>query len=101
MGDEDICEGANDVCFTNIYANGTYECACLEVGNDFFHIYNANNCLNKNYSVGFKGLLCCNDRDNCNKDLRPPPSSKESVTMETLAESGTDTTRGHSQTVLL
>ena len=100
VGDEDICEGANDVCFTNIFANGTYECACLEVENGLFYRNDINNCLNKNYSDGFKGLLCCNDRDRCNKDLRPSPSSKKAVTMETLPGSGTDTTRGHSQTML-
>ena len=101
VGDEDICDGANDVCFTHILANGTYEYACLVVENDSFYTIDVNNCLSKKYSEGFEGLICCNDRDRCNEDLRPPPASKQSVTMETLAGSGAGKTRGHSQTMLL
>lgn len=101
VGDEDICEGVNDVCFTRIRANRTYEYACLGVENDSFYSIVVNNCLGNKYSKGFEGLICCNDRDRCNEDLRPPPPSKQSVTMEALAGSGADKTRGHSQTTLL
>ena len=78
-GEEDVCRGQNDLCFTRMLEDGTYESACLEVGSDPFPTLLVSGCLNDTHqSISPGELLCCNDRDRCNEDLHPPtqhPSS--------------------------
>lgn len=79
QGEEDVCQGQNDICFTQIHEDGTYESACYEVGSNFFSARLVAGCLNDTHqSISPGELLCCNDRDRCNEDLRPPTQQPSS-----------------------
>lgn len=69
-GQEDICQGPSDVCFTRELEDGMYESACYEVGSNLFSPQLV--CANDTHRPLSPGeLLCCNDRDRCNEDFLP------------------------------
>lgn len=80
-GEEDVCQLQNDVCFTRMLEDGTYESACYEVGSNLFSARLVAECLNDTHqSISPGELLCCSDRDRCNEDLHPSmhqPSSND------------------------
>ena len=89
-GEEDVCEGQDDVCFTQVSRDGVYESACRTVGSADFLARLAADCLNGTISIGAT-ILCCNDRDRCNEDLRPtlqPNSNTGSSSSTTIAGPG-------------
>lgn len=95
-GDYDQCSAEEgDACFTSVTVYG-YEYGCIENEADVMQVVNffILQCLSGALTNGeHRAIICCNDSDFCNMDLRPTlaPFHDQLTTQFTRSEGTTET----------